>query len=83
LARYSPGLNIIDVIWVIMKRHVNPQHPKNSSELKAVLIDVCDNLTLVLINGLATQIPTRMAKVIAEDAQTMRHLCRKNQFLGD
>jgi hypothetical protein len=67
----SPDRNIIEVIWAIMKRRTEGQHPKKLDKWKAVLIDVWDNFSVVKINGLAAQMPTRVAQVTAEGAHTI------------
>jgi hypothetical protein len=59
----KPDLNIIEMIWVIMKRRGEAQYSKNLGEWRAVLIDVWNNSSLATINGLVAQIPARLAQV--------------------
>jgi hypothetical protein len=69
----SPDLNIIEVIWAIMKRRVESQQPWTLAELKHVILEVWENLSVVTINGLIAQMPLRVAKVIEGNRYTMFH----------
>jgi hypothetical protein len=73
---YSPDLNIIEVIWAIMKRRVEAQHPTTMADLRRVVLDVWENLSLVTINGLIAQMPARVAKVIEGNGHIIQHLSR-------
>ena len=48
----SPDLNIIEMIWSIIKFRVDQVQPKNIEELRAVIADVWENLQYSTINGL-------------------------------
>jgi hypothetical protein len=65
-SRYSLASIIIYVIYVLLKRCLETQHPKHLDEL----INVWDNWCLVTIKDLVAQIPARMARVIAADSYT-------------
>jgi hypothetical protein len=69
---YSAELNIIET-----------QYSSSLNELKAVLVDVWDNLFLVTINDLVAQVPAPVLQVIAEDGHTIHQLWRRKRFVGN
>ena len=60
---YSPDLNIIEVIWAIMKKRVEITNPQTLAELKLTIHKVWDELSFSTINGLLRSIPRRMEYV--------------------
>ena len=49
---YSPDLNIIEVVWAIMKSRIEKKNPTTIDELKKIIFEVWDGLTFQTINGL-------------------------------
>ena len=71
---HSPDLNIIENIWVWMKRKNDIIHPKTIEDLKASVIDACDSINQMQIYNL---IPSILRKL-----QTLIQLEGK-QIIGD
>jgi hypothetical protein len=53
---YSPGLNIIEIIWAKVKNRVQGKNPKTIEKLKAVLCKVWNKLSFATINKLVADI---------------------------
>ena len=60
---YSPDLNIIEVVWAIMKVRVEQREPKDLDELKNILIEVWNDLAWPTINGLVSSMKDRLIAV--------------------
>ena len=60
---YSPDLNIIEVIWAIMKQRVQNQKPETIEELKEAILHVWDELSFETIDCLIASIPRRLEYV--------------------
>ena len=71
---YSPDLNIIEVIWAIMKSKIKCKNPNNKEELKRTIQEVWDNLSLATINSLIAQMPRRLQQAITNNGTTITHL---------
>ena len=71
---YSPDLNIIERVWAIMKLRVDQQEPRTLQELKQIILDVWQNLTLETINSLVAEMPQRLIQVIANEGRTIHHI---------
>lgn len=69
---YSPDLNPIELVWAIMKRRVEAQNPKSIQELKNIIFDVWENLSMQTINSLVDQMPNRIQKVISSQGYTIQ-----------
>ena len=67
---YSPDLNIIEVIWAKMKKRVQSASPASVEQLKKVIIDVWQELSIETINKLVQSIPRRLEYVAANDGLT-------------
>jgi transposase len=64
---HSPDLNIIEIIWAVMKRRVERTGPKNVNELRPVVQCVWNGAQLRTINKLAKEMPERVIQVIANE----------------
>ncbi|KAH0787972.1 transposable element tc3 transposase [Histomonas meleagridis] len=71
---YSPDLNIIEVVWAIMKRRLEAKIIRSIDELKNVIIDVWNNLSLETINRLVLSMPAELQACVANQGNTILHL---------
>lgn len=60
----SPDMNIIELLWAIIKYRIDQERPKNLDELKTVIIKVWDELSLDTINGLVDDFRRRCLLVL-------------------
>jgi hypothetical protein len=60
----SPDLNIIEIVWAIMKKRIEKQGPKSMEDLIPIVRAVWDALSNETINALIDSIPKRLNKVI-------------------
>ena len=67
----SPDLNIIEVIWAIIKRRIEAENPNDISELKILIQRVWDELTFQTINALIDDMPRRLIDVIKNNGFTI------------
>jgi transposase len=61
---YSPDLNIIEIIWAIMKRRVAKVNPKTKKELQVTVKIVWEELSYETIEKLLDSIPYRLQAVV-------------------
>ena len=61
---YSPDLNIIEVIWAIMKRRVQVLDPVGMCELKRIIQQEWDDLSIETIKKLVESMPRRMNYIV-------------------
>ena len=66
---YSPDLNIIEVIWAIMKRRLDAIPSATLDQMKVVIMQVWNELEFSTINKLVDSIYNRMALVIAKGGE--------------
>jgi hypothetical protein len=71
---YSPDLNIIEVVWAIMKRRVANRSPQTLNELRAIIQEVWDNFSYSTMNSLINSMQSRLEKVIWNNGETIVHL---------
>jgi transposase len=71
---YSPDLNIIEVIWAVMKRRISNQNPKTLNQLRVIIQNVWDDLSYSTINSLINSMPTRLRQIIMNNGETIVHL---------
>ena len=76
---YSPDLNVIEIIWAIMKMRIRQKKVKTLDELKDVVQKVWDDLDYETIEKLITSMPTRCKDVIQNQGRTIvGHLKKHN-----
>lgn len=68
---YSPDLNIIEVVWAIMKRRVEVKNPSSIEELKVVIQSVWNELSFQTINSLVESMERRMHYVVMHHGLTI------------
>lgn len=68
---YSPDLNVIEVIWAIIKHRVKRRNPKTTSELKILVRTVWYEISFETINGLIRSMPSRCQKVVDSCGRTI------------
>jgi transposase len=71
---YSLDLNIIEVIWAIMKRRVQNRSPQTIRDLKAIIQEDWDSLGWQTIAGLVDSMPRRLQQVIRNEGRTIYSL---------
>jgi hypothetical protein len=71
---YSPDLNIIEVIWAVMKRRIEIRQPKSLQELRIMILEVWDALSYITINSLIDSMERRLHQVIRNNGETIIHL---------
>ena len=70
----SPDINPIEIIWAIMKVHIEKLQPKSIDDLKKLIIDVWNNLTFDTINGLIEEMPRRCATIVQNGGVTIQKM---------
>ena len=68
---YSPDLNIIEVVWAIMKRRIADEPKVSVDQLKSVIQKVWDELSFATINKLVASMTNRMKKVVEKNGETV------------
>ena len=68
---YSPDLNIIETIWAIMKRRLEAKKVTSIEQLKEVILDVWNNLSLEIINRLIESMPKRLKACVSNQGNTV------------
>lgn len=68
----SPDMNIIEMIWAIIKFRVDQAKPQNIGELKAVINDVWNKLDMKTINGLVDDFPRRCLLVLKNKGENIQ-----------
>lgn len=68
---YSPDLNVIEVIWAIMKHRLEKKVVKTLDQLKIEIQDIWDNLSIPLINRLIDTMPKRLIKCVQNNGLTV------------
>jgi transposase len=68
---YSPDLNIIEVIWAIMKDRTEKQCPKTLIDLRKIIEDVWDNISYHTIEKLLDSMPDRCKEIIKNNGLTI------------
>jgi hypothetical protein len=71
---YSPDLNIIEVVWAVMKRRVSTRNPKTLEELQEIIQEVWNNLSYTTINSLVNSMQSRLQKIIRNQGETIVHI---------
>ena len=71
---YSPDLNIIEVVWAIMKARVEQRNPKTLDQLKKILIEVWNDLSWPTINGLVSSMEKRLQIVNSNPSKSIWQL---------
>jgi hypothetical protein len=71
---YSPDLNIIEIVWAVMKRRVSNRNPRTLNELQSIIQEVWDNLSYSTINSLIDSMQCRLEKIIRNNGETIVHL---------
>ncbi len=61
---YSPDLNPIENLWVIVKRKMRNKRPKNADELKATVKETWASIPPKQYHKLITSMPCRIEAVI-------------------
>jgi hypothetical protein len=67
-------LNTIERLWAIAKYRGEGQNPESRGELKAVVRNVCYDLTLEIINALAAEMPRCAIEVIRNEGRSIHVL---------
>jgi hypothetical protein len=70
---YSPDLNIIEIVWAIMKRRVVEEQPTTIDELCDCIYRVWENLSYHTIESLIDSLPRRCGDVCAYGGLTIVH----------
>ena len=68
---HSPDLNIIEVVWAIMKHRVEALQLKTKDELIKIICDFWEAIQWQTVNKLVQSIPTRLAAVNANPHHTI------------
>ena len=68
---YSPDLNIIEVVWAIMKHRLNAIQARTLAYVKRIVLQVWDELSFETINSLVEQMPKRMQAVVNKGGETV------------
>ena len=68
---YSPDLNIIELVWAIMKRRIEILQPKTQGDLQIALHQVWDELSYETIEKLIDSIPARLQYVANHQGLTV------------
>ena len=68
---YSPDLNIIEVVWAIMKRRLNAIQARTLADVKRVVLQVWEDLSFETINNLVEQMPKRMKALVNKNGETV------------
>ena len=71
---YSPDLNVIEIVWAIMKLRVQQQKPKAVNDRKRVIQEVWDGISLDTITLLVTEMPRSLVAVIRSEGRTAHHI---------
>jgi hypothetical protein len=72
----SPDLSVIENIWGILKYRIALRNPKNMAELKAMVVEEWDALTLETINGLFATVRERFRMCVEEKGRSIGPLVR-------
>ena len=71
---YSPDLNIVEVVWAIMKRRIDKEASATIvtlDMLKEIIQNVWEGLSYETINKLVASINKRMLKVVEKNGETI------------
>ena len=70
---YSPDLNIIEVVWAIMKKRLEMKKISTIDELRSEITNVWENLSFQTINGLVESMPKRRVACVKGGGYTITH----------
>lgn len=68
----SPDMNIIELLWAIIKIRVDQKRPENIEQLKSVISQIWDELDFSTINGLVDDFPRRCFLVLANHGENIQ-----------
>jgi len=85
---YSPGMNIIEDLWAILKQNVRPQiaasaQPKSENEHYELVCTTWKEIPIDVVNGSYESLPRRMLKIIESlhrQTVSIHHTCRIKQL---
>ena len=66
---YSPDLNIIEVVWAIMKRRIDVNPKKSLDQFKETIQKVWYELSFATISKLVASMEHRMKKVVGKNGE--------------
>ena len=68
---YSPDLNVIELVWAIMKRRIDARPKTTIDDLKRVIQEVWDELSFETINKLIDSVQQRLQLVVEKHGETI------------
>ena len=77
---YSPDINIIEIVWALMKRKVEKLRPKTLDELKHIVQKVWDDFNPATINSLIQSIRPRLVQLIKNGGRQVHSYEHDPQF---
>jgi transposase len=75
----SPDLNVIEVVWAIMKRRLKAERITSKAMAKDAILQEWNKLTFETINGLVESFETRLQMVADAEGQTIQPLLNANK----
>ena len=76
----SPDLNPIENIWGIMKKSIGVLNPKSEIELKTIINNIWENLSLDMITNCVSSFRRRLVLVANNSGSFIQHLMRHSEI---
>jgi transposase len=70
---HSPDLNVIEIVWAIMKRRIEKHQPQSMFELELLIRQTWDSLSFETINKLIDSVKSRLQRLILNDGGQIRY----------
>jgi transposase len=70
---HSPDINVIEIVWAIMKRRIEKHNPKTRPELQFIIQETWDALSFETINKLIDSVRPRLEKLVQTDGGQIQY----------
>jgi transposase len=70
---HSPDINIIEIMWAIMKRRIEKHNPKTMTELRFIIQQTWDALAFETINKLIDSVKPRLERLVENDGGQIKY----------
>ena len=72
----SPDMNVIELLWAIIKNWIDQKRPENIEQLKSVISQVWNDLNFSTINGLIDDFPRRCFLVLQNKGENIQRFIK-------